>query len=340
MFRTTVRWLSVVAPVGVAALLAWGAGSAAASARASAASRQLHIVGVVAQSSDPYFISIKCGAEAAAKRLGNVSVSFQGPTAPSEQQELTVFGQIASEKPDGVILGPFSATAFMQPVQQLMHGGIPVFLVDSFLAKNVALGATYTAVTTSGPALATQISKLMGGKGELAIVAFQAADPFEGPRYKGMVRVLAKKDPNIKVLPVQFAQADANKAAQEVSALIAANPSLKAVYATDGPEGQGAAAAIRQSGKTGKIKLVSFDAEPLQVRGLNDGTLQAVYTQAPYVEGYTALTHLVNYLRHAGASKKPVSPGAPYYTPSPLKFITKSNLGTADAQKYIYKTSC
>lgn len=317
-----------------------GSGSSSSATGAGGSKRELHIVGVVAQASDPYFISIKCGAQFAAQRLGNVSLAWQGPTAPSEQQEVTAFGQVAAAKPDGVILGPFSATAFMQPVTQLMNAGTPVFLVDSFLAKNVALGATYTAVTASATALADKIAGLMGAKGELGIVAFQAADPFEGPRYQGMVKVLNQKYPNIKVLPVQFASADANKAAQDVSGLLASHPGLSAVYATDGPEGQGAAAAIRGAGKTGKIKLISFDAEPLQVRGLKDGTLQAVYTQAPYIEGYTAMTHLVNYLRGVKGGRPAVKPGSPYYTPSPLKFITRSNLGTADAQKYIYKTSC
>ena len=41
------------------------------------------------------------------------------------------------------------------------------------------------------------------------------------------------------VLPVQYAAADTNKAAQVASGLLSAHPTSKAIYATDGPDGRG-----------------------------------------------------------------------------------------------------
>ena len=59
-------------------LTATGVGASAPnlSRTAAAATRHLRIVGVVAQITDPYFVSIACGARAAATALGNVSVTF------------------------------------------------------------------------------------------------------------------------------------------------------------------------------------------------------------------------------------------------------------------------
>jgi ribose transport system substrate-binding protein len=188
--------------------------------------------------------------------------------------------------------------------------------------------------------LARRIAGLIGGKGELGIVAFGAGDPFETPRYSGLVKVIKAKYPNITVLPVQYAAADSNKAAQVVSGILAAHPNVKAIYATDGPMGQGAAAALRTAGKRGVIKLVSFDAEPALVTGLRKGSIDALYAQAPYIEGYNAMMSLVHYLRGAGASKKPVKPANPYYTPAPLKFITKADLSKPDTRKFLYLASC
>ncbi len=336
--------LSRMRKVAVAASIVCiaAAATAVAASTSSAGSRatQLKIAGVVAQTPDPYFVSMKCGAEAAAKKFGNVSLSWQGPVAPSVSQQITALGAVAATKPDGVILTPFSPTAFLRPVTQLMQQGIPVALTDSFLSKNAAYSATNTDVAASGPVLATAMAKLMGGKGKLAIIAFGAGDPFETPRYSNMVKILKVKDPNITVLPVQYAAADTNKAAQVASGLLTANPDLKAIYATDGPMGQGAAAAIRTAHKRGIVKLVSFDAEPALVQDLKSGAIDGLYSQAPYIEGYNAMTSLVKYLRGAGASKKPVKPGTPYYTASPLRFITKANLNSPASKKFLYLASC
>lgn len=306
----------------------------------SAASSKLKIAGVVAQTPDPYFVSMRCGALAAAKKLGNVTLSWQGPVQPSVPQQITALGAVAATKPDGVILTPFSPTAFLRPVTQLMKQGVPVALTDAFLSKDAAYSATYTDIGTSGPELANRIAGLIGGKGELGIIAFGAGDPFETPRYAGMVKALKAKYPGVKVLPVQYAAADSNKAALTVSGLLSAHPNLAAIYTTDGPMGEGAAAGLRTAGKRGKVKLVSFDASPLLVRGLRDGSISALYAQAPFIEGYTAMTSLVSYLRGAGASKGPVKPRSPYYTPAPLKFITKADLAKPETKKYLYLTSC
>src|SRR5262245_35290046 len=84
---------------------------AAVSAAASIATTtapQLRIAGVAAVTSDPYFISMHCGAAAAAKALGGVSLSWQGPTGASVPQEISTLGTATATNPDGVILAPFS----------------------------------------------------------------------------------------------------------------------------------------------------------------------------------------------------------------------------------------
>jgi ribose transport system substrate-binding protein len=304
------------------------------------AAKQLRIAGVAAVTSDPYFISMRCGANAAAKALGGVSLSWQGPTGASVPQEITALGSVAVAKPDGVILTPFSPTAFNNPVVQLMQKGVPVYLADGPLSKPVAWHETFANVNGSGEILAKNIAALMHSKGKLAVIASMPGDPVEGARYTGMTKVIHAKYPGITVLAAQYANDDQNKSAQTVAGLLEAHPDLGAIFTTDGPAGQGAAAALKAAHKTGTVKLVSFDATPLEVRALQEGAIQGLYAQAPYIEGYTAMTGLVKYLRGSGAAKAAVKPGKPYYIQAPLKFITKADLTKPDTKKYLYRASC
>lgn len=335
MFRRAGQAGTAAATVGAALAVTLGGGSAA------AAAKPLHIAGVVAITQDPYFISMECGAKAAAKAAGRVTLSWQGPTNASVPAEITALGSVSVTKPDGVILSPFSTTAFVNPVQRLMAGGTPVYLADGPLSKNVAYRQTFTSLTGSGMVLARHIAGLMHGSGQLAIIASTPGDPVEAARYKSMVTVLKTKYPKVKVVTVQYAQDDSNKSAQVTAGLLTAYPHLSAIYTTDGPSGQGASAALVSAHKSGVVKLVSFDATPLLVRGLRDGTIQGLYAQAPYIEGYTAMKGLVAYLRSArGRGHKAVKPAKPYTIASPLKFLTKANMASADSRKFMYRASC
>jgi ribose transport system substrate-binding protein len=165
-------------------------------------------------------------------------------------------------------------------------------------------------------------------------------DALETARYAKAVQDLHAHYPQITVLPVQYSQADVNTAARVAGGLLTAHPDLSAIYAGDGDTGVGVASAVQVAGKSGKVKVISFDTEPNEVSALQRGTIQALYSQAPYVEGYEAMTGLVNYLRSRSSSTAAVVPSKPYYTPTPLKFITKATLNQQAAKQFIYRTSC
>lgn len=297
------------------------------------------IAGAYAVGSDPYWISLKCGAQAASKALG-VDLTMQGPATADIPAEVATFDSLAVGKPDGMFVAPYSPTAFIASVKKAMSRGIPVITVDGSLAKKVEYKTVHTSYTGVGKLFFNALSSAMHGKGTLGIVAFSPpkSNPVDGLRYTAGLPLLKKKYPNIKVLPIQYAAADTSKAASIVSAMINANPEITAIYTTNGPQGAGAASAIRGARKSGKIALVSFDATPFEVAGLKSGAFQALISQAPFLEGQKTIQHLVAYLKthpNGGA----VAPGAKF-VPTPLMVLTKKNVNTPLGKKFSYRTSC
>jgi ribose transport system substrate-binding protein len=318
------------------------AGFAAVSGTAQASARgpkTLTIASIVGQVTDPFFITMRCGEEAAAKKFKNVNVAWQGPTSSSTPAEVAAFDSEAVLKPNGVIVDPFSPTAFLAPITALMRKGTPAYTVDGMLAKKVAYGETTTDSALSATSLANSIGTMMGGKGELAIIAFGPTNIVDVARYQPMIPILEAKYPNITVLPIQYSPSDETTAAQITAGLLVAHPGLSAIYGTDGPNAEGAAAALQTAGKTSSIPVIAFDAEPAIVQGLMSGKFYAIYSQDPYLEGYTAVTRLVHYLRGPKGHAKIVRPDRPYYVPTPLMFLTKANIGTPAAKPFIYSAS-
>ena len=99
---------------------------------------QLKIAFVGADLPDPFYLTMKCGAFAAAKKY-NVDLSWQGTDGVDFAPELAIYNATVQKKPDGIIVAPFSPTAFVKPVADTMKAGTPVVTVDGSLSKKVEL---------------------------------------------------------------------------------------------------------------------------------------------------------------------------------------------------------
>ena len=235
---------------------------------------KLNITFVAALVNDSYFVTIKCGALAAGKQLG-VNVKWEGPTSNSVSAELSAFQAAAVTNPDGMVLAPFSNTGFGGVVRPLMKKGVPVTLSGQAIEPADGLTTYISNFLKGGNSLASEVGKLTGGTGTMAIVADSTGNKTDSDRYTGLVPILKKKYPNLKIVGPQYAANSTAKAASVTSSLIIGNPDLKLVYASSGPEAVGAASAIAAAKKSGSIKLISFDSSPPQIQLLKQGKLAA-----------------------------------------------------------------
>jgi ribose transport system substrate-binding protein len=304
----------------------------------SAAPTKVTIAGVMADTSDPYFITMQCGAEAAAKAL-HVKLTWQGPTLIDTPAEVATLSTVELTKPSGIVLMAFSPTAFVAQVKKLMSGGTPVVLPDGSLSSKVAYQNIVTDTTQAGDLLAKELSGEVGAHGTIAIIAATASDPVDRSRWTGFVSVMKKAHPGVTILPVQYASADANTAASDTVALLEAHPNINAIYATDGPDGEGVVAGLKSVHKVGIVKVVAFDATPEEVSDVKAGYITGLVAQAPFQKGYDAVHTLVSYIRShkAGAS---VSPAHDYFPTTPVKFITRANVNNPSSLPFEYRSSC
>ena len=75
-------------------------------------------------------------------------------------------------------------------------------------------------------------------------------------------------------------------AATNASTVIAANPTLKGIYAEYSYDGPAAAVAVKTKGDIGKIYVVADDNEPGTITGLQNGSIVASILQQPFMQGY------------------------------------------------------
>jgi ribose transport system substrate-binding protein len=318
----------------LALLVAGGAtvaatGSAAQSApRRADAKKQLTIYLIPGISTDAFYVTMKKGAQAAASKLG-VKLVFQGaPNAFSAPTQIPFLNAAIAAKPDAILIAPTDKTALIAPIKKAIAAGIPVATVDTFITSPVAFTNISSDNIAGGKAAAVALSTAIGKKGSVAGISVQPGISTTDQRKQGFEAQI-KKYPGIKYLGTQFDNDDQTKASQLTSALLTANPDLGGIFAMNVISGNGVTSATKAAGKSGKVKLVEFDAEPLQVQALKAGTIDALVAQDPYDIGQMGVRLAVKYVngQRAGIKKH-------YGTGSAI--ITKANVNRPAIKKFLY----
>ncbi len=318
--------LLVALAVGVAAVTSSALGSSSADQRTKKTYTFYLVAGIA---SDAFYLTMKKGAQAAAKKLGNVKVIFTGsPAAFTPPTQIPFLNGAIARHPDAILIAPTDKTALIGPIQRAINAGIPVATVDTFITKPIAFTNVSTDNPAGGRAAADALVKAMGGSGEVAAISVNPGISTTDQRRDGFASEL-KKYPNVKYLGVQYCNDDQTKAARQTSALLAAHRNLKGIFAMNVVSGNGVTQAVKAAGKSGKVKLVEFDAGPPQVQALKAGTIDALIAQYPYGIGQLAVQLAYKYVTgHKSGIKKHYGTGS--------AIVTRENVNKPAIKKYLY----
>jgi len=294
------------------------------------------VAGISILTGDPYFVSIKCGAQQAASDLG-VKLEWDGSTSADTAPQAAIFSAMRLKDPDAYVFTPFSQDGFIADVTDVMSAGAPVVLADATMAEDVFYKGFQSDNEQAGQQVADYLVEETGGEGTVAVVAFGPGNPIDEARYDGLRDRVAADAPDVKVLDPQYAQGSSSEAAQVVSGIIQANPDLKIVYATNGPQATGAVSALRAANLLDSVKVVAYAGEDEQVQALRAGDVSALLAQSPYLIGYNSVEAAVDYVK-AHPDGGAVTPADPAYEYTPTMLITQDNVDSDEAKPFFNAT--
>jgi ABC-type sugar transport system substrate-binding protein len=309
------------------------------SSTTSSSGGKLTIAAVGGLASDPFWITMACGATQEAKALG-VTLDWKStPTAADATANQQNVNALLLSSPNGFIYSPSGADDNPN-IQKITSKGIPVVelngaTTDTSYYQSYASSQGASAVAQVGQLIA----KNAGGTGTLAVMAGLLGNPILNERFVPAVTAVRTAAPHMTVLPAEADGFDTAKTAQEVSALLIAHPGIKAVLTTSGPEGAGAVEAVQAAHDQSKVLIYSYDATPPIVTALKAGTVAALIAQSPYLMGQDGVKSLVAYLNTHKAGSA-VTTASPQNVLTPVKILTAANVDAASSQPFLYKASC
>ncbi|WP_285745257.1 ABC transporter substrate-binding protein [Lentzea sp. NBRC 105346] len=323
-----IRSVAVLATAALVLTACGGGGKIGDSGSTNAATNKKMVL-IPGIQAEPFYISMQCGFEEAAKAAG-YQVDTQAPAKFDAPQQIPIVTGVLANKPAAVLIAPTDDKALAGPMKQLKDAGIKVIEVDTKLQDASIAASTISSNNEQGGQLAAQtINKLAAGKsGSVLVLNTKAGTSTTDARAKGFEDEI-KKYSNLKYLGQQYTDNEPAQAASKLTATLAANPDLIGVFATNLNTGEGAATGLKSAGKTGAVNLVGFDASPKQVQDLQGGVVQALIAQDPATIGKQGVEQAI-----AAIDGKEVKRNIE----TNLVAITKDD--AAQNEKYFYKQKC
>lgn len=276
---------------------------------------------------DEFYITMNCGAQAEAKKLG-VDLDFQGPDQFDATLQTPIVNGVIAKKPDAILIAPTDAKAMYVPIKQAADAGIKIVLVDTTLEQpDLAVSQIASDNVGGGRAAAKALADAIGGSGAVFVNNTKPGISTTDQRAQGFQE--EAKTLGLEYTGMEYNQDQPDKAAAITKAQLAKNPNLKGIFATNLFGAEGSATGLREAGKQDTVKIVGFDAGPKQVKDLEEGLLQALVAQKPADIGAQGVQQAVAALK-GDPTKAKIGTGS--------AILTKENL--AQNQDAVYQSSC
>ena len=234
---------------------------------------------IVSTLNNPFFVTLKEGAEAKAADLGIELVVLDSQNDAAA--ELSNMEDLLTQGVDVILIDPTDSDAVGNAIKAANAKGVPVITLD----RGANAGEVVTHIASdnvAGGLMAGEyVVELLGGKGKVVELEGIAGTSAARDRGKGFNDAIGAS--SIEVVAKQVADFDRTKGLSVMENILQAQPEIDAVFAHNDEMALGALKAIEAAGKN--IIVVGFDATDDAVKSVQDGKMAATVAQQPSLIG-------------------------------------------------------
>ena len=326
------KFISVLAALSIlASLLAACGGAAPAPTQAAqqpAAGGKVYIPVISKGFQHQFWQAVKKGSEQAATDLG-VEISFEGPESEAMvDKQVEMFQTALDKKPAAICLAAVDSKAFQPLLEKAKAANIPVVGFDSGVDSDIPVTTAATDNIAAAAMAADKMAELIGGSGEVAIIAHDQTSRTGIDRVKGFTDQIKSKYPNVTIVDTQYGGGDQLKSTDLAKAIIQAHPNLKGFFGANEGSIIGVLNAVKELGMEGKLMVIGYDSGQQQMDAIRSGAEAGAITQNPIGIGYKCVE--AAYKAYKGESlPKTIDTGFMWYD--------KSNIDDPKIQAVLYK---
>lgn len=235
---------------------------------------------VISTLDNPFFVTLKEGAEAKAKELGHDIIVLDSQNDPAK--ELANVEDITVRGADVLLINPADSDAVGNAIAIANQKNLPVITLD----RNAARGDVASHIASdnvAGGQMAGEFIASIAGKGA-KLIQLEGIPGTSAARERGEGFKKAADAAQFTVLASQPADFDRTKGLNVMENLLTAQPEVQAVFAQNDEMALGALRALQAAGRD-DVVLVGFDGTDDGVAAVEAGKLAATIAQQPDLIG-------------------------------------------------------
>lgn len=236
----------------------------------------------------PWFDEVNKGAQTEAAILSRelnveIMVDYMPPSNCDIVEQNAILDKAARSRPTGIAVDPVDAVGHMAAISRIREQNIPVVLFDS-PSPDPRIVSVGTNFTQQGIIAAEHLVKLIGCAGKVAVMQGYPTAPNHKERYEAQLAVL-RRYPDIAIVDGGIDNDDIAAAQQQATSVLESHPDLGGYLCCDASGPIGIASAIKDAGKSGKVKVVSMDGIKPILNAIKDGVIEASAASIPKSQG-------------------------------------------------------
>jgi ribose transport system substrate-binding protein len=228
---------------------------------------------VLSTMNNPFFVTLKEGAQAAAKAQGDTLVVLDSQNDPAKElaniEDLTVKGV------DLILVNPTDSDSVVGAVMTANSAGIPVITLDRGANGGDVASHVASDNVAGGEMAARYLVDAIGGEGE--IIQLEGVPGASASRDRGEGFRKGLEGSKVSIKASQPADFDRTKALDVATNMLQANPGVKAIFAQNDEMALGAARAAASAGRD--LVIVGFDGTDEGMAAVKSGELAATVAQ-------------------------------------------------------------
>ncbi|MBF9034947.1 substrate-binding domain-containing protein [Rhodobacterales bacterium HKCCE2091] len=244
---------------------------------------------------NPFFVKMREGAEAAAEELGITLNSYAGQIDGDNETQVAAIETCIANGASGILITPSVPDAIAPVVQQARDAGLLVIALDTPLDPADAADATFaTDNFEAGRLIGAWAAAQLGDEAANARVAFLDLIPAQPTvdvlRDQGFMTGFGidVADPNVigdesddRVVCHEMTNGNEEGGRTAMENCLAIDPNLNVVYTINEPAAAGAYEALRAVGRENDVMVVSIDGGCPGVQNVAEGVIGATAQQYP-----------------------------------------------------------
>jgi ribose transport system substrate-binding protein len=243
---------------------------------------------IVPKVAHPWFDEVNKGARGQAEILSRelgveIVVDYMPPSICDVLAQNAILEEATRTRPNGIAVDPVDAVSHMTAISRVRDQDIPVVLFDS-PSPDGSITSVGNNFAQQGVIAAERLVMLIGYAGKVALMQGYPTAPNHKERYEAQMAVL-KKYPDITVVDGGADNDDIETAHRQATAVLQSHPDLRGYLCCDASGPIGIAAAVKESGKTGKVKVVGMDGIRPILDAIKEGVIESSSATIPKMQG-------------------------------------------------------